>query len=89
MTHVGLDVRVAKLEHRVTDIEESHGNSIYALTRDVRGLKIDNRRLVSHANSVGRSLTLIMKHLGIPPIPFEEITPADDAEIDQSFEDEA
>ncbi|WP_216897575.1 hypothetical protein [Nocardia alni] len=88
MTYADLGHRMTKLENRVTDIEVGHSQSIYGLTRDVRGLTLDNRRLIGSMNSVGHNITRIMAHLGIPAVPYEEITTATDAEIDASFEEE-
>ncbi len=88
MTYADLDHRMTKFESRVTDIEVGHGQSIYGLTRDVRGLKLDNRRLIGGMNSIGHNITRITAHLGLPAVPYEEITTATDAEIDASFEEE-
>ena len=88
MTHAGLDRRITNLEGRVTDIEESHGRSIYTLTRDVRGLTLCTHRLLSHTNAVGHGIAMIMERMGIPPIEIPEVTFPTEEEIDASFEED-
>jgi len=87
MTHAGLDHRVSKLEGRVADIEESHGNSIYNLTRSVQGLTLFAHRQSAHSNAVGRGIALMMERLGLPPIEIPEVKMPTDQEIDDFFEE--
>ncbi|MFI9406635.1 hypothetical protein [Nocardia sp. NPDC052316] len=86
MTSVHIERRVAMLETRVTDIEDTHGESLYKLTRSAAGCRIETGRLIDHANSVGRAFTLIMERLGIPPIQFPPLADATEAEIDAALD---
>lgn len=83
-----MDRRVAKLESQVTDIEESHSETLFELTRgDARG-RIETGRLIDHADSASRASTLIMERLGIPPIEFPPVARATEDEIDAALEDD-
>ncbi|CAM4233679.1 hypothetical protein NONI108955_15730 [Nocardia ninae] len=86
MTSIHIEHRVAMLETRVTDIEDTHSESLYQLTRSSAGCRIETGRLIDHANSVSRAFTLIMERLGIPPIQFPPVARATEAEIDAALD---
>ncbi|MFC9433241.1 hypothetical protein [Nocardia sp. NPDC057030] len=86
MTSIHIDRRVQRLETRVTDIEDTHGESLYKLTRACAGSRIETGRLIDSVNQLGRGMALVMERLGIPPIPFPPITHATGAEIDAALE---
>ncbi|WP_405167094.1 hypothetical protein OG203_19560 [Nocardia sp. NBC_01499] len=86
MTSAHIDRRVSNLETRVTDIEDTHSESLYKLTRGDARCRIETGRLIDHADSVSRAFTLIMERLGIPPIQFPPVTRASEAEIDAALD---
>ncbi|WP_406270755.1 hypothetical protein OH799_29380 [Nocardia sp. NBC_00881] len=63
---------------------EGCGVTRLALTRRMTGLEILAGR--ARGNSLGRSSTLIVERLGIPPIPFLDVTMPADADIDAALE---
>jgi hypothetical protein len=89
MSYADLDRRVTRLEARLTDIEDSHGGSIYLLTREVRRSELTLRRLAGQGNGLGRGIAMIMGRLGLPPIDIPEVTAPTEEEVDASFEDES
>ncbi|GAA5080787.1 hypothetical protein GCM10023319_21650 [Nocardia iowensis] len=86
MTSAHIDRRVAKLETRVADIEEHYSESQLRLTRRVTGLEIWARRSTDQGNGIGRSLTLIMERLGIPPTDIAEVAMPTEADIDAALD---
>ncbi|MFX0580394.1 hypothetical protein [Nocardia nepalensis] len=88
MTSVHIDRRLARLESRFADIEDSHSESLLKLTRGDTRCHIETGRLIDHANSVSRAFTLIMERLGIPPIDFPPVTRATESEIDAVLEED-
>ncbi|MFI6997861.1 hypothetical protein [Nocardia sp. NPDC050175] len=88
MTSTHIDRRVSTLETRVTDIEDTHSESLYKLTRGAAGSKIETGRLIDWTNSASRAFTLIMERLGTAPIEFPPVARATDAEIDAALEAE-
>lgn len=82
MTSIHIDRRVRVLETRVTDIEDTHGESLYKLTRGAAGARIEAGRLIDWTNGASRAFTLIMERLEIPPIEFPPVARATDVEID-------
>ncbi|MEV6561980.1 hypothetical protein AB0M22_40100 [Nocardia sp. NPDC051756] len=86
MTSIHIDRRVTRLETRVTDIEDTHSESLYKLTcGDARG-RIETGRLIDWTDSASRAFTLIMERLGIAPIEFPPAARATEAEIDAALE---
>ncbi|WP_062982834.1 hypothetical protein [Nocardia anaemiae] len=88
MTSAHIDRRVAELEARVDEFETSHGDTLYGLSRDVRGLKICTHRLAVQTNTIGAGIALIMERMGLPPIQLTEVEMPTEADIDASFEDD-
>ncbi|MEV2223996.1 hypothetical protein AB0E01_29530 [Nocardia vinacea] len=86
MTHAHMDRRVSKLEVRVDEIETSHGDALYGLARDVRGLKIFTNRLAVQTSTIGAGIALMMQRMGLPPIQVTDVEMPTEAEIDASFE---
>ncbi|PXX66411.1 hypothetical protein DFR70_103159 [Nocardia tenerifensis] len=86
MTSVQIDRRVSTLETRVTDVEELYGECQLELTRRVTGLEIWAGRTTAQGNGIGRSLSLIMERLGIPPTEIAEVAMPTEAEIDAALE---
>ncbi|WP_107654322.1 hypothetical protein [Nocardia suismassiliense] len=76
MTSVHIDRRVGKLEARVADIEETHGDALYDLKREVCEVRIVQKR----------SFALLLEHIGIPPNRVAEITTATAAEVDAALD---
>ncbi|MFB8274017.1 hypothetical protein [Nocardia colli] len=88
MTSIHIDRRVSRLETRVTDIEDTHGESLYKLTRASVGSRIETGRLIDWTDSASRAFALIMERLGIAPIEFPPAGRATEAEIDAALEAE-
>ncbi|GAA5080791.1 hypothetical protein [Nocardia iowensis] len=86
MTSAHIDRRIGKLETRVTDIEESHSETLYQLTRAGACCRIETGRLIDGVNQLGRGMALIMERLEIPPIQFPPVSRATEAEIDAALE---
>ena len=86
MTHAHMDRRVSKLEVRVDEIETSHGDALYGLARDVRGLTIFTNRLAVQTSTIGAGIALMMQRMGLPPIQLTDVEMPTEAEMDASFE---
>ncbi len=89
MTSAHIDCRLAPLESRVADIEDSHGDTLYGLSRDVRGLKIFTRRLAAQTSTIGAGIALMTARMGLPPIQLIDVEMPTEAEIDALFEGRA
>ncbi|WP_194834191.1 hypothetical protein [Nocardia sp. XZ_19_369] len=74
------------LETRVTDIEDTHSESLYQLTRSSAGCRIETGQLIDGVNRLGRGMDLIMERLGIPPLQFTPLARATEAEIDAALD---
>ncbi|WP_433727402.1 hypothetical protein ACQP0C_36010 [Nocardia sp. CA-129566] len=83
-----LDRRVQRLAARLDEVETSHDDSLYQLSRDVRGLKICTRRLADQTSAIGRGIALMMERMGFSPIEVTAVEMSTEAEIDASFEEE-
>ncbi|WP_338772295.1 hypothetical protein V7968_12795 [Nocardia vulneris] len=86
MTSAHLDRRVRELATRVTDIEDTHSESLYRLSRSAACCRIETGRLIAHADSVSRAFTLIMERLGIPPTELPPIISATEDDIDAALD---
>ncbi|MFI6216462.1 hypothetical protein ACIBCD_31070 [Nocardia brasiliensis] len=86
MTHAHMDRRLAQLAARVADIEDTHSESLYRLSRSAACCRIETGRLIAHADSVGRAFTLIMERLGIPPTEFPPVACATEDDIDATLD---
>ncbi|QIS01843.1 hypothetical protein F5X71_05490 [Nocardia brasiliensis] len=72
MTSARIDRRVRALETRVTDIEDTHSESLYELRRRVTGIELVQRR----------SFALLLRHIGVPATDISAITVATEDDID-------
>lgn len=88
MTYTDIDRRVGRIETRVADIEDSHSETLLKLTRGDTRCHIETGRLLDHADAASQAFTLIMEHLGIPPIQFPPVARATDDEIDAALEED-
>ncbi|MGV9678060.1 hypothetical protein ACWDSJ_22520 [Nocardia sp. NPDC003482] len=88
MSYIELGRRVTKLEGRVTDIEESHGASIYRLERRSIRSELIESQLVDGVNYLQAGMARILQHFGLPPIPFSPIAMPTEDEIDAVLEDQ-
>ncbi|MFE9325714.1 hypothetical protein ACIHDR_30560 [Nocardia sp. NPDC052278] len=88
MTSAPIDRRLARLESRVDEIEDSHGDALYGPSRDVRGLKIFTRRLAVQTSTIGAGIALMMERIGLAPIQLTDVEMPSDGEIDASFEED-
>ncbi|MFE9582293.1 hypothetical protein ACFYO1_38355 [Nocardia sp. NPDC006044] len=86
MTSIHIDRRISRLETRVTDMEDTHGETLYKLTRAGAGSRIETGRLIDWTDSASRAFTLIMERLGVAPIEFPPIARATEAEIDATLD---
>ncbi|MBF6212409.1 hypothetical protein IU433_18365 [Nocardia puris] len=75
----GLDRHLTKLEHPVSDFEET-------VLRDIRRVTIFTTRLAEQNTTLGYGIAQIMRHLGLPPITVGAVAMPTEAEIDESFE---
>ncbi len=83
-----MDRRVAGLETRVRDVEESYGTSIYELTRHATKTDIVHAQLIDGVNRLGQGLALMMERMGIPPLEFPNLTMPTEDDIDAALETE-
>lgn len=87
MTYANMERRVGKLESRVADIEDSHGETLYKLTRRAKKSDIMDERLVDGINHLGRGIALMMEQMRIHPIDIPTITVPSEEEIDAALEE--
>ncbi|MGX1774993.1 hypothetical protein ACWIGW_22975 [Nocardia brasiliensis] len=76
MTSAHLDRRVRELATRVTDIEDTHSESLYELKRRVTGIELVQRR----------SFALLLRHIGVPATDIPGITCATEDDIDAALD---
>ncbi|WP_405167095.1 hypothetical protein OG203_19565 [Nocardia sp. NBC_01499] len=86
MTSAHIDHRVTTLETRVTDIEDTYGDAIYDLKREVTGVKIIGGQLIDGVNELGRGIGLMMAQMKLPPLNFIELKMPSEAEIDAALD---
>ncbi|WP_433195213.1 hypothetical protein ACQP1G_40720 [Nocardia sp. CA-107356] len=77
-----------RLEARVDEVETSHDDSLYALSRDVQRLKIFTRRLGARTSTIGGGIALMPERMGLPPIRVTSVEMPTEAEVDASFDEE-
>ncbi|MEV0252083.1 hypothetical protein AB0H76_36240 [Nocardia sp. NPDC050712] len=86
MTTSNIDRRFERLETRVVDIKNAHGESLLDLRQRVTGLEIWADRATDHMNGSGETLRLIAEHLGIRPAPMPAIRLATKEEVEAALE---
>lgn len=88
MTSIHIDRRISRLETRVTDIEDTHGDALYDLKREVTKVKIIGGQLIGGVNQLGRGMALMMEQLKLPALNFVDLKTPSEAEVDAALDAE-
>jgi len=86
MTYANLECRTTELEGRLADIDFSYRESMHSLLRMSVSSRIENARLIDHANRMGRGMELIMERLGVTGCPIGTVTSVSATEVDEIIE---
>lgn len=82
MTSTHIDRSIRRLETRVTDIEDTHGDALYNLKREVTKVGMISGQLIGGVNQLGRGMALMMEQMKLPPLHFIELNIPSEAEVD-------
>ncbi|QIS09201.1 hypothetical protein [Nocardia arthritidis] len=85
MTPTSIERRIESLEIRVTDLEDLIDETQHELLRRVTRIELFARRSTDQLNGIGRALTAIADHFGIPQTPIPEVIYPTEAEIDNAM----
>ncbi|WP_433661863.1 hypothetical protein ACQPW1_06670 [Nocardia sp. CA-128927] len=86
MRSAPIDRRISMLETRVIDVEDTHSETLYKLTRGDARCRIETGQLIDGVNQLGRGIALLMERLEVPPIEFPMLARATEAEIDAALD---